>query len=71
VWVALERALSRASSGTFRVLHYSVQADHVHLIVEADTHARLSSGMQGLAIRAAKALNRALAHGRHRLTPTC
>jgi len=60
VWLALERALSRASNGTFRVLHYSVQWDHAHLIVEADAPPRLASGMQGLAIRSAKAINRAL-----------
>jgi hypothetical protein len=63
VWVALERAVSRASNGTFRVVHFSAQADHLHLLVEADAPRRLASGMQGLAIRAAKAINRAI--GRH------
>ena len=32
--------------------------NHVHFIVEADDSAALSRGMQGLAIRLAKALNR-------------
>ena len=54
VWVALERALSLASNGTFRVVHFSAQADHLHLLVEADAAERLASGMQGLAIRAAQ-----------------
>jgi hypothetical protein len=41
-------------------VHFSVQRDHVHLIVEADAPRRLARGIQGLAIRAAKACNRAL-----------
>jgi hypothetical protein len=35
-----------------------VQADHVHLIVEAESKTALSSGMRGFAIRAARRLNR-------------
>ena len=58
--VALREALGAASSTTFRILHYSVQRDHVHLIVEADAATGLRRGMQGFAIRAAKAVNRAL-----------
>jgi putative transposase len=44
----------------FRVVHLSVQGNHLHLIVEADDRSALSRGMQGLAIRVAKSLNRAL-----------
>jgi hypothetical protein len=44
----------------FRVLQFSAQADHVHLVVEADLPNALSRGLQGLAIRVAKAINRAL-----------
>jgi hypothetical protein len=44
----------------FRVLQFSVQRDHVHLLVEADAPRRLVRGVQGLAIRAARAVNRAL-----------
>jgi REP-associated tyrosine transposase len=47
----------------FRVLHFSVQADHLHLLVEADRPTGLARGIQGLAIRVAKAINRVL--GRH------
>jgi hypothetical protein len=49
-----------ASGTTFRVVHFSVQVDHVHLMVEADDKARLSRGMAGLAIRLARAVNRVL-----------
>jgi hypothetical protein len=45
----------------FRVTHFSVQGNHVHLIAEASDRKRLSRGVQGLAIRLAKRLNRALA----------
>jgi putative transposase len=41
-----------------RLIHFSVQGDHVHLIVEARERAALAKGMQGLAIRVARAVNR-------------
>jgi putative transposase len=44
-----------------RIVHYSIQGNHLHLIVETGTHGSLSRGMQGLSIRIAKLLNR-LAH---------
>ena len=44
----------------FRVVHFSVLGNHLHLIVEADDQQALSRGMQGLGIRMARALNRAL-----------
>ena len=46
-----------------RVVHYSIQGNHLHLIVEAAGQPALSRGMQRLATRMAKRLN-ALA-GRH------
>jgi REP element-mobilizing transposase RayT len=57
---ALREAIGRASRGDFRVVHYSVQPDHVHLIVEAHDRRSLSSGVRGLAIRLARQLNRAV-----------
>ena len=42
----------------FRVIEFSAQGNHLHLIVEADTRAALSRGMQGLTIRIARAINR-------------
>jgi REP element-mobilizing transposase RayT len=58
---ALLGALVAASTPAFRILHFSVQADHVHLIVEADSASAFVRGCQGFAIRAAKAVNRTLA----------
>jgi hypothetical protein len=63
LFVATRTALAAASGVTFRVLHFSVQADHLHLVVEADGPAAFERGVRGLAIRVAKAVNRAL--GRH------
>jgi REP element-mobilizing transposase RayT len=42
----------------FRLIHFSIQGNHVHFIVEADDSQRLSRGMQGLNVRIAMALNR-------------
>ena len=40
-----------------RVVHYSIQGNHLHLIVEAEGAGSLSRGMQALAIRIARRLN--------------
>jgi len=44
----------------FRLVHFTVQGNHLHFICEADDRMRLSRGMQGLAILVAKRLNRRL-----------
>src|SRR5262245_65588087 len=43
-----------------RLVHYSLQADHAHLIVEADDPDALGRGMKSLAASFAFAVNRAL-----------
>jgi hypothetical protein len=43
-----------------RLVHYSIQDDHVHLIVEADGVQALGNGMKSLASLFAFAVNRAL-----------
>jgi REP element-mobilizing transposase RayT len=42
----------------FRLAQYSVQRDHIHMIVEAKDRRALARGVQGLLIRVAKGLNR-------------
>ena len=55
----LERAFGAgAERFGFRLQHFSVQTNHVHMIAEARDERALSRGMQGLSIRMAKALNR-------------
>jgi REP element-mobilizing transposase RayT len=49
-----------------RIVHISLQRDHVHLIVEAEDKAALGRGMQGFAISAARHVNTALGDGRRR-----
>src|SRR4029077_6526665 len=60
VFGALRRAIARASADGFRVIHFSIQQDHGHFIVEGDEARRARGGMHGLAIRLALAVNRAL-----------
>jgi REP element-mobilizing transposase RayT len=55
---ALSLAVAAASREDFRVVHFSVQTDHVHLIVEAAAGDGLRAGINGLACRMARALNR-------------
>jgi REP element-mobilizing transposase RayT len=47
----------------FRLVHYAVLHDHLHLLVEAADRKSLSRGLQGLLIRVAKALNKLWARG--------
>jgi hypothetical protein len=60
VFAAVRRAIARASVDRFRVIHFSIQQDHGHFIVEGDEARRARGGMHGLAIRLALAVNRAL-----------
>src|SRR5262249_25651693 len=60
VFPAVLRGLTVASHHGFRIIQYSVQNDHIHLIIEAEDGTRLSRGMRGLTIRLARAVNRAL-----------
>ena len=60
LFFALRRCMSEASRDWFRVLQFSVQSDHVHLVVEARDRSSLRRGTAGLEIRAALRLNRIL-----------
>jgi REP element-mobilizing transposase RayT len=56
------RQVFKAARGLngLRIVEFSVQGNHLHLIAEADDKASLSRGMQGLNVRIARALNRLL-----------
>ncbi len=54
---AIRARIALASRARFRVVQFSVQKDHLHLIVEADDGRALARGIQGLAIRIARAVN--------------
>src|SRR5262245_35741024 len=51
-------AIRSANGVRFAVVHFSAQTDHVHLIIEASSRERLIRGLQGLAGRIARAMNR-------------
>src|SRR5262245_42828667 len=63
VFEEVAQALANGSKDFFRVCEYSVQRDHIHLVVEADHAVALARGMQGLVARVAKAVNRVLVRG--------
>ena len=44
----------------FRLVHFTVQSNHLHFIAEARDAMALARGIQGLSIRIAKAVNRVL-----------
>ncbi len=61
VFPRVRAALAAASRRGFRLVHFSVQGNHIHLLVEAKNRQALIRGVQGLAIRLARAINRVLA----------
>jgi REP element-mobilizing transposase RayT len=55
-----EATIVTARREDFRIVHMSLQRDHVHLIVEAHDTAALSKGVRGFSISAARQINRAI-----------
>jgi REP element-mobilizing transposase RayT len=67
---AIRAAIGTCAGRTdYRVVHASIQSNHVHLLVEADDKLALTRGMQGFAISAAKRLNRELRRKRGDVFP--
>jgi REP element-mobilizing transposase RayT len=55
----LERSWSHACDRRdFRLVHYSLQGNHVHMLVEAADRSALARGMKAVAARLARAVNR-------------
>ncbi|MEO7096797.1 MAG: transposase [Polyangiales bacterium] len=55
---AIEKALLAAREAPdVRVVHYSVQGNHVHMVVEATDRVALARRVKGFAIRVARAIN--------------
>jgi REP element-mobilizing transposase RayT len=57
IWAALQRIFARASEKGLRLLHFSVQANHLHMIVEATHEGTLGRGMKRLLSRIAMTIN--------------
>lgn len=55
-------AANAGSKTGFRVTHWAIEPNKVHLIVEATSRASLARGMQGMGIRIARGVNRIGTH---------
>ncbi len=64
LFAAIRDAIARTNHPAFRALHFSVQQDHLHAIVEADDHDALTGGIRGLVIRIALAVKTVARVGR-------
>ena len=61
LWAAVRNGFVHGHTrGSFRIVHYSVQGMHIHLVCEASSRRALSRGIQGFKIRVSKAINRSL-----------
>jgi len=56
----LRRAFRHSRRDWFRITHFSIQSNHLHLLVEAPDRRALCRGASGLVIRCARRLNRLL-----------
>ena len=69
-WLPTARAVGQAIRATtgrhatrgtsFRIVHFSIQSDHLHLLVEAGSKTTLARGLAGLAISIARGANGAM-----------
>ena len=61
IYLALREAtIVTAKREDFRIIHASIQRDHIHLIVEAATKDALSNGVRGFSISAARQINKTI-----------
>lgn len=61
---ALEDALRLTVRPDFRLVEHSIQVDHLHLAVEADSADALARGMKSFLVRATRLVNKALGRAR-------
>jgi putative transposase len=67
LYLAFERAVRTTRREDFRIVEFSVQENHLHLIVEADDKAALARGMKSFSVRANRLYNAALGRMRGRV----
>lgn len=61
VYEAIRGAMAKMpAKPDFRIVHMSIQHNHLHLVVEAENKNALSHGMRAFTIRCARAINKAL-----------
>ncbi len=54
----LKKAIVNGRSHGIRVTHFSLQTNHIHLIIEADSNDILTRGMRSITVTFAKGLNK-------------
>jgi len=59
----LRRAFRALCQRGFRVVHYSIQGNHVHLVVEVEGHRAFTTGLRALAAHVTHALHRVMGRG--------
>src|SRR5205823_1169056 len=65
-FTVLSRAFyAGADKHGFKLVHYSVQGNHLHLMVEARDEKALAKGMNALGVRIARGLNRVMQRRGH------
>ena len=64
---AFERAFRTTRREDFRIVEYSVQDNHLHLLVEANDNDALARGMKSFSVRANRLFNAAFGRGRGRV----
>src|SRR5678816_3075427 len=58
LWKAVRRALATTcDKDGFRIVHFSVQGQHIHLLCETESREALSRGIQAFKISVAKRIN--------------
>ena len=65
--LAFEDAFRRTRRPDFHIVEYSIQDNHLHLIVEADSRDALARGMKSFSVRANRLFNSKLGRGRGRV----
>ena len=57
---AIMAQIRRANSRFWRIVQFSIQATHLHLLVEIENETELGRAVKGLGVRVAKSVNRVL-----------
>jgi len=54
----LKKAIMNARSHGLKIIHFSLQSNHIHLLIESETNEILTKGMRSLTVTFAKGLGR-------------
>lgn len=54
----LKKAILNARKLNLKIIHFALEYDHVHLLIEADNNITLGKGMQSFGVTLSKAINR-------------